>query len=457
MAWVWKTLHRPRSIAPLAVFRMLYGFMMLWSMLRFLAKGWVSQLYVEPAYYFPFKGFEWVQPLGAVGMHALFGLLALSALAIMLGWHYRLFAWIFALGFTYVELIDKTHYLNHYYFISVLAFMMALLPAQGAWSLDARKHANLASNQIPSWMILVLQLQLAIVYFYAGLAKLHPDWLFHALPLRIWLPPLSDIPLIGWLMPYKTSAYVFSWAGAIYDLSIPFLLWWQRSRPLAYLAVICFHVLTWLLFPIGMFPWIMILATLIFFPAKFHENLLRQLKKGLQWLSVSIPNKRPPQIKRPTNPWLLRLFALHIAIQLLLPWRHLLYPGELFWHEQGFRFSWRVMLMEKNGTAFFTVRDPLSGREWEPIISDFLSPRQEKMMATQPDMILQTAHLLKNHYAATCACSPAVFAQVFVSLNGRRNKPFINPAVDLGSLQSPHDFRTWVLPYPYSEPTLKHD
>ncbi|MEO1449562.1 MAG: HTTM domain-containing protein, partial [Bacteroidota bacterium] len=100
MAWVWDNLHRPRSIAPLAVFRMLYGFMMLWSMLRFIAKGWVQSLYVDPLYYFPFRGLEWIQPLGATGMHLVFGLLVIASGAILVGWHYRIFAWVFALGFT---------------------------------------------------------------------------------------------------------------------------------------------------------------------------------------------------------------------------------------------------------------------------------------------------------------------------------------------------------------------
>jgi hypothetical protein len=36
-----------------------------------------------------------------------------------------------------------------------------------------------------------------------------------------------------------------------------------------------------------------------------------------------------------------------IAFQLLFPFRYLCYPNELFWTEEGFRFSWRVMLMEK--------------------------------------------------------------------------------------------------------------
>ncbi|MEO1450133.1 MAG: HTTM domain-containing protein, partial [Bacteroidota bacterium] len=358
---------------------------------------------------------------------------------------------------TYVELIDKTHYLNHYYFVSIIAFMMALLPAHRAFSLDVRRKPKLRLQQIPAWMILVLQVQLAIVYFYAGLAKLHPDWLFHAMPLRIWLPPLADMPLIGWLFPYKETAFAFSWFGVLYDLTIPFLLWWNRTRPLAYIAVVAFHVMTWIMFPIGMFPWIMMLSTLIFFSEAFHERILNVMGKLLRKFSVRSPFSPTREERRRQNPWLFRLFLFHIVLQLLIPWRFLLYPGKLFWHEQGFRFSWRVMLMEKNGSAFFTVRDPDTQREWDPTLSEFLTPRQEKMMATQPDMILQTAHLLRDTYAPVCKCEPEVYAQVYVSLNGRRNRPFIDPKVDLASIEPGWEARYWVLPYPFGPSPQTHD
>ncbi len=44
-------------------------------------------------------------------------------------------------------------------------------------------------------------------------------------------------------------AYAFSWLGCLYDLSIPFLLLYRKTRPFAYAAVIIFHILTAILFP----------------------------------------------------------------------------------------------------------------------------------------------------------------------------------------------------------------
>ena len=61
---------------------------------------------------------------------------------------------------------------------------------------------------------------------------------------------------------------------AVFDLFIVFFLMSRRTRPLAYFVLIIFHVITGLMFPIGMFPWIMILSTLIFFSDEFHQKII---------------------------------------------------------------------------------------------------------------------------------------------------------------------------------------
>jgi hypothetical protein len=275
-------LSAPVSAAPLAVFRILFGGMMLFSILRFIMKGWVTELYVFPKVYFPYYGFEWVQPLDETGMLALFGLMALTALTIMLGFFYRWSAIIFFLSFTYVELIDKTNYLNHYYFVSVVAFFMIFIPAHRHFSMDVLRKPQLWVSHVPRWTVLIFQLQLGLVYFYAGVAKLNPDWLLDAMPLRYWLPAHTHLPLIGPLFDKLWVAYLFCWFGAFYDLTIPFFLSWRKSRLVAYATVVVFHALTAVLFQIGMFPYIMIVSTLIFFSENFHKKLLSWFRSALR-------------------------------------------------------------------------------------------------------------------------------------------------------------------------------
>lgn len=438
-------LTRPVPAAPLAVFRLLFGGMMVISILRFMGKGWVTELYVLPRVYFPYYGLEWVKPLGATGMYVVFGGMALSAAGIMLGLFYRWSAWTFFLSFTYVELLDKTNYLNHYYFVSIVAFLLLWVPAHRHFSLDVRRRPGLWVSHLPAWMVLVFQLQLGLVYFFAGLAKLNYDWLVEAMPLRYWLPAHTHLPLIGPLFDQVWVAYLFCWFGAFYDLSIPFFLSWGRTRVLAYLTVIVFHVFTALLFQIGMFPYIMMVSTLIFFTARFHQGLLQRLRKLTH---ASLPGT---WVQASTSPTYRRVLAgilvAHFALQVLLPLRFALYPGKLFWTEQGYRFSWRVMLMEKTGTAFFYVRDAKTGNETEVHNRSYLTANQEKMMATQPDMILQFAHLLKKDFERKGFQNPQVRAEVYVSLNGRGSRMLIDPDLNLAGQQESLGPKNWILPF----------
>lgn len=440
-------LAEPVSIAPLAIFRILFGGMMLASIVRFALKGWIYKLYIQPAFYFSYHGFDWVKPLGDPGMYLLFLVMGIAALLMILGLFYRFSAVLFFVSFTYVELIDKANYLNHYYFVSIVSFLLILLPAGNYFSLDVLRRPQKQFQTVPRSFIVVLQFQLGLVYFFAGLAKLNNDWLFHALPLRIWLPAHTDLPLIGTLMDKVWVAYIFSWFGALYDLSIPFLLLNRKTRRIAYFFVVVFHLLTLLLFQIGMFPFIMIICTLIFFPAGFHQRIIEVLRK-LSGRQQAIASDR----KRYTSvPWVKQLltavFIVHFLLQILIPLRYLLYPGNLFWTEQGYRFSWRVMLMEKAGKAFFYVRDPETNRTGETMMDNDLTVNQEKMMATQPDMILQYAHFLKEKYQKQGIKNPEIRVECFVTLNGSGSRLFIDKTVDLTKEEESFGPKKWILPF----------
>ncbi|ELR71600.1 Vitamin K-dependent gamma-carboxylase [Fulvivirga imtechensis AK7] len=444
------SIYKPFSIAPLAVFRVLFGFVMFVSVIRFMLNGWVRTQYLDPKFYFPYYGFEWIKPLGEAGIYSLFVIMALSALGVMLGSFYRISAALFFVAFTYVELIDKTNYLNHYYFVSLVSLVMVFLPAHRGFSLDVLRKPALKLDKIPYWCVLIIQLQLAVVYFYAGVAKLNYDWLVEALPLRMWLLPHTHLPVIGGFLDKLWVAYFFSWFGAVYDLSIPFLLFNGKTRTFAYLAVVAFHILTWLLFPIGMFPFIMILATLIFFKPDFHQRFIQNIIRVLQRLRVY----REAAIARNRNSTapvgsklVVSFFAVFLLIQILLPWRFLLYPGELFWTEQGYRFSWRVMLMEKAGYTIFHITDPENGRSWEAYAHDYLTPMQEKQMSTQPDMILQYAQFLEREYIKQGVKNPEIRVEAYVTLNGRGSRLLIDPKIDLTKEKEGFHHKNWILSY----------
>lgn len=441
-------IQKPVSIAPLLTFRVFFGFIMLTGAARFMLNGWVESQYIMPRFFFSYYGFEWVKPLGETGMYVLFAIMAVAALGVMLGAYYRVCALIFFLAFTYIELIDKTNYLNHYYFVTLISLLMIFLPAERGFSLDVLRKPALKSDQIPYWCILIIQLQLALVYFYAGTAKLNADWLLEALPLRMWLPPHAHIPVVGSFFEQLWVAYFFSWFGAIYDLTIVFFLLYKRTRPAAYIVVIVFHLLTWFLFPIGMFPFIMIFSTLIFFSPDFHHRLLSRTSILFQRLK---PGKSTAALQNFYTPlksrMLLGIFTAFFLFQMLFPWRYTLYDGNVFWTEQGYRFSWRVMLMEKAGYAIFHIKDPETGREWEAYGRDHLTPAQEKQMSTQPDMILQYAHFLEQEALKEGVKDPEVRVTSYVTLNGKGSRLLIDPTIDLTEQAEGFGQKKWILSY----------
>jgi hypothetical protein len=442
---VHRTLRAPAHIAPLAVLRIAFGAIMFFSTVRFVVKGWVTDFYVKPKVHFTFYGFDWVKPLGEAGMYIVFLVMGLTALGIMLGFFYRISAALFLLTFSYVELLDKTYYLNHYYLVTLLAFLLLLVPANRYFSLDVLRKPSLAVTHVPSWMINIFRFQLALVYFFAALAKLNTEWLLQAMPLRLWLPAEQHLPFIGPVLKQGWVAYVFSWFGFAYDLFIGFLLLNRRTRNVAFVFVVIFHLATALFFKIGMFPYIMIGASLIFFPDHVHRDLIDRLRLlfGAQ-LAPAVDPMKALTSKRSLP--LQFVLITYFILQLALPFRYLFYPGDLFWTEEGYRFSWRVMLMEKNGLAFFSVEDPETGRKMEIPTSTYLTPFQEKMMATQPDMILQYAHFLDDTYRKKGMHDPVVTVQSYVTLNGSGSRLFIDSTVDLSRERESFRPKTWILP-----------
>jgi hypothetical protein len=436
-------LGKPVHIAPLVVFRIAFGLLMFASTIRFISKGWVQSLYVDPKVFFPFYGFEWVKPLGETGMYIVFGAMALLSLFIAFGLFFRLSTLLFFIAFTYVELIDKTNYLNHYYFISITAFLLQFLPAHHYFSLDTSIFKIPQKKMVANSALFILKLQVAIVYFFAGVAKINPDWLMDAMPLKIWLRAFTHLPLIGRFMEDTWLAFLFSWFGCIYDLCIPFFLFNPKTAGKAYYFVIIFHVFTAIFFNIGMFPYIMIVITCIFLKESFHLKLLSFFervfgKKEEVNLESGIPFAK-------ISPVVKTIFIAHFIVQVLLPFRYTLYSGDLFWTEQGYRFSWRVMLMEKAGTAFFYVKDKKLNREVEVQSCDYLTPFQQKMVATQPDMILDFAHFLKKEYAKKGFNDPSVRVEAYVTLNGSPSRLMIDPKADLTLYSNNFAEKKWIL------------
>ncbi len=435
-------LSKTSESVSLAVFRLSFGILMCYNLFRSWLFGWIDELYLKPKFFFSYYGFEWVKPLGNY-TYLLFGIATLSAIFVLIGYKYRYAVVILFLSFTYIEMMDKTYYINHYYLLTLLSFIMCFLPANVCFSVDSYLDKNLERQLIPRYCIDAIKLMIGLVYFNAGLIKLNSDWLFRASPLNIWLPARNHFYLIGDLFNETWVHYAMSWCGVCYDLSIPFLLLYRKTRVYAFGLVIVFHVLTRIIFPIGMFPHIMILSTLIFFDAKVHRKIIgvfRQKPRDKSQETINVKSYKGGRFV----PLVLGVFFI---LQILIPFRYLLYSGELFWTEEGYQFSWRVMLTEKDGIAEFKVVDKDTNNTYYINNKDYLLPYQEKQMSFHPDMIVQYAHYLGDIYKQKGIKNPAVYVDNFVTLNGRLSERFVKKEVDLYKIEDSFKHRNWIEPF----------
>lgn len=434
-------LREPIDATSVAAFRIAFGVLVLVATLRFIATGCIHEYFEVPTHFFTYYGFGWVTPWPGAGMYIHFGVMAVLAAMIAVGLFTRFATVGFGLLFAYQHLIDKTNYLNHYYLLICLAFVMALLPMGSTWSLDARLRPHLARTHVPRWVLWTLRAQVGLVYVFAALAKLKVDWVIDAQPMKIWLGANTDFPILGPLFEQPWIAYAFSYAGIVFDLCIVPLLLWRRTRPFAYAAVVVFHLITARLFHLGMFPWIMIANSLVFLPAGWPRRVLARLGLGGGAPATSAV-MRPLRGGRVVTG----VLAIHFVIQLALPLRHFAYPGNVCWTEQGFRFAWHVMVMEKDGSVVLHVREPATDRRWDVRPGEYLTRYQAKMMASQPDMILELAHIVAADFARRGVRDPVVTVDAFVSLNGRPRARLIDPTVDLARERDGLGAQHWILP-----------
>ena len=254
----------PVDGASLAVFRILFGAIMVWEVYRYFSHDWIQRYWVEPSFHFTYHGFGWVEPLPGRWMEVLFAVLGALAVCIALGLFYRVAAALFFVAFTYTFLLEQARYLNHFYLVCLLSFLLAIVPAHRVWSVDAALSKPRWRETVPTWSLWLLRAQIGAVFFLAGVAKLNGDWL-HGEPLRMWLAARTDFAIIGRFFTEEWAPWLFSYGGLLFDLAVIPLLIWPRTRPLAFLAAVGFHMTNQQLFSIGIFPFLALGTALLFF------------------------------------------------------------------------------------------------------------------------------------------------------------------------------------------------
>jgi vitamin K-dependent gamma-carboxylase len=430
-------INKPISNCTLELFRIVFGLIIFFDSAGALALGWVKEIFVDTNFTFTFIGFEFLQALHGPYMYWHYSFIAITGILIALGLFYRFVSIAFVLLWTTSYLMQKQHYNNHYYLMILLGLIMAIVPAGKRFSLDSKWGITQKQLYCPAWSINIIILQFAIVYFYAAIAKLYPDWI-EGIPLQIWLTEIAKNHFLGTWLANSHLIKILAIGGILFDLLIIPALLWNKTRWMAVTASLIFHLFNSVVFQIGSFPYLMLGALILLFPANAIENKFFNSQH-------SIPNQS--QIKTISTPLYWLLF-IYLILQVALPLRHHAYGSEVNWTEEGHRMSWRMMLRTKSGSIYFKCIDPNTQETWilDPLTIG-ITPNQKSTMAKSPDMIWQFVQYSKKHYHDEGKNNLEIYAFSKVSLNGKAYQPYTDSEINLASVPWNHFSKNqWVLP-----------
>ena len=439
----------PVDAAFLAWFRFAFGIVMACYAVNNLMSGSVRMMYGDPTFHFKYFGFHWVPVLPQSGMFAFFICLGILALMIALGLCYRIASLAFAVLFTWLFLMDRTYYQNHYYLVTLLSWMMVILPAGKIYAFDVLGRSDKSIATVPAWMLWVVRFHIGLPYFMGGIAKLDGDWLLGQ-PMRMTLASRTWVPGIGQFMTEDWMVSLFSWGGMLFDLFVVPGLLWRRTRVFAFAAALAFHLTNAFMFTIGIFPWLMIAATCVFFPPGWPRRVLtgRRLKLSSQvgdevTLSAGLGSN---QKSRQQVSTIAILLCLYVTFHLLWPLRYLASDQSPNWTERGHFFAWHMLLRgKKSGLRYFAV-DRDTG-DFEVVnLRRYLAIHQMPKLGRDPENIRQLANLIHADFLKDEQRDVEIRVFSLVSMNGRKPQLMIDPNVDLGREPSTLSVPGWIVP-----------
>ncbi len=431
-----KFLFKHIDNSALIVFRVLFGLLIFLESVGAIATGWVKRVMIDPQFTFNFIGFDWLQPLPGNWMYVYYIVMGVFGLFVMLGYKYRMSMLAFALMWSATYLMQKSSYNNHYYFLMILSFIMVIMPAHKYASIDVRQNPSLRRISMPNWCRWLFIIQLFILYTYASIAKIYPDWIDLTVP-EMLMRAKQHYVLVGDVLQEKFIHYMIAYGGILYDgLIIPALLW-KRTRKIAFIASIFFHLFNSFIFQVGIFPYLALAFFVFFFEPETIQKCFLKRKEIYKGNNIKTPGYATV---------FKTLLIMYFVIQIALPLRHYFIPDHVLWTEEGHRLSWRMMLRTKRGSTSFMVVDKATNAASKINLKDYLTQKQIRSVSAKPDVMWQFAQRLKRIYAEK-GMDIEVYVTSYVSVNGKPSKQLIDPKVDLASVKWNHfKHHDWILP-----------
>lgn len=432
----WLFTHIDNS--PLIVFRIIFGLLIALEAIGAIFTGWIKRTLVTPDFTFNFIGFDFLQPLPGNGMYYYYAIMGIFGLLVMIGYRYKLSMSAYTLMWAGVYFMQKSSYNNHYYLLLLLCCIMICLPAADYYSLDTKQHPDKKKLSMPRWCLLLIIGQMWIVYTYGSVAKWYPDWLDFTVPKNL-MAAKAHYPIIGKVLQNHWAHVSIAYTGILYDLLIIPLLLWRRTRWLAFGASIFFHLFNSIVFQVGIFPYLSLAFSLFFFPREVINRRFLKEKPFYTKNELIIPK---------FSTIIIPVFFIYLLVQIALPLRHWIIPGDVLWTEEGHRMSWRMMLRSRAGITNFYIKEKDKDERVFINKSDYLSNKQIRTVSTKPDAMWQFAQRLKKEYHQQ-GKEIEVYIDSKVSINGKKRRLFIDPEVDIANVPWNY-FSTnpWIIKYP---------
>lgn len=433
-----KNLFEPADNSPLIIFRIAFGFLLFYQFLHALLNGYIYRTFIQPPFTFTYIGFEFLQPLPEKGMYFYSAAMVLLALMIMIGAWYRVASTCFALLWTALYLMQKSGYNNHYYLMVLLCWIMVFLPANRYCSVDVKRKAVTKTDTCARYCLLIFIAQIAIVYFFAAISKLSSGW-FSGKYIAIQLSGLSRRPIVGIVYRQQWFQWLICYGGFLVDLFIVPLLLWKKTRTFAFIVSCLFHLFNSFSFNIGTFPYLCIALNVFFFePGKIRRLFFSHHHTASGSKNQLVNNSLGEKI-------IAYSFGIYLFFQIIIPMRSWLYPGNVFWNEEGYRMSWKMMMRIKNGSVYFKVIDPVSQKRWKIDPAKIFTRTQVTWLAISPDITWQYSQRLKNDFAEKGFPGVQVYAIGQVSLNRSKPMPLVDTSVNLAAVKwQPFRHSWWI-------------
>lgn len=433
----------------LAFFRVFFGCVMIYEFNN--KYVYVVDYLVDQDILFTYDFFHWVIPMAKADMRLFFLAAFIASSMVAIGLAYRFSMTVVFLSWTYIFLLDRGHYNNHYYLYALISFLMIFTGANRSFSVDGWLFPKLKGS-IPFWNLGILRFQMFVVYFYGGLAKLNMDWL-RGTPLRQWLWANSaDYPL--WYQGFvrtEFATYFYSYGGLIFDLGIGFILLHKKYRHWALVILAFFHISNHFFWNIGSFPWFALVSTGLFFDANWPSKI---------W---NIIFKRTPKPELKTTPQLatagfnlkpitLSLLGVYITFQLLFPLRQFLYDGNPSWTGQGQFFAWRMMLVDTLDGIKFKIKDADDPQYYDVAVEQYLMFNQFRKVTRTPRALLKLTHHLRDVMLEGGAKDPIVKMEIYRSVNGRPYALLADTTLNYANVEDdPFSSPKWMMPFNESD------